>query len=341
VDWLVTVFGTVVAVVLFVDLIYHLAAIKVAVPIFEHQPPFAVESFPPDSRVERITFPTSHGLMLQGSLFRQESQPPRGLIIFCPELGANRWSASAYCEGLLDSGFDVFSFDFRNQGDSDPMPGYEPIHWLTEFEVDDVLAAIAYIQSRVGLKDVSLGVMGVSRGGAAALVTAARSPIVRCVASDGAFSAHGMLLHYAHRWGRLYFPEWFLRLLPEWHLSMTVSIVRWVSQVRRGCLYANLERVLPLLQNKPVLMVSGERDTYVIPEITRRLYHRTGHLTESVWIVDGAKHNLARQVNPVEYNRRMVEFFSVMEDKQRTSRSLPSTNNDGATAWVELSVKPK
>lgn len=336
-----TILGIVLAIIFFVDLVYHLAAIKVAVPIFEHQPPFAVEAFPPNPHAERITFPTSHGLMLQGSLIRQDFQPPRGLIIFCPELGANRWSAAAYCEGLLDSGFDVFSFDFRNQGDSDPMPGYEPIHWLTEFEVDDVLAAIAFAQSRDDLHDVPLGLMGVSRGGAAALVAAARSSAVRCVASDGAFSAHGMLLHYAHRWGRLYFPEWFLRLLPEWHLSMTVSIIRWVSQVRRGCLYASLERVLPLLQDKPVLMVSGERDTYVIPEITRRLYQCTGRHTEAVWIVDGAKHNLARQVNPVEYNRRMVEFFSLIQSQHRPLRSLPSANNDGFTAWVELSVKPK
>jgi hypothetical protein len=71
------------------------------------------------------------------------------------------------------------------------------------------------------------------------------------------------------------------------------------------------------------------------------LYRLTGRAGESVWIVDGAKHNLARQVNPVEYNRRMVEFFSLMQDELRTTRSLPAVTNDGATPWVELSVKPK
>lgn len=336
-----TILGIVLAVVFFVDLVYHVAAIKVAVPIFEHQPPFAVETFPTDANAERLTFPTTHGLLLQGTLFRQDRQPPRGLVIFCPELGANRWSATAYCEGLLDSGFNVFSFDFRNQGDSDLMPGYAPIHWLTEFEVDDVLAAIAYTQTRDDLRDVPLGLMGVSRGGAAALVAAARSPLVHCVASDGAFSALGMLLHYANRWGRLYFPEWFLWLLPEWHLCMTLSIIQWVSQVRRGCLYANLERVLPLLRDKPVLMVSGERDTYVIPEITRRLYRKTGRPTEEVWIVPDAKHNLARQVNPVEYNRRMVEFFSVIHDQTDRQRVREGATNDGSVVGLEFSIKAK
>jgi pimeloyl-ACP methyl ester carboxylesterase len=336
-----TVIGIILAVVVFVDLVYHLVAIKVAVPIFEHQPPFAVETFPPDPRAQRITFPTSHGLLLQGSLFRQESRPPRGLIIFCPELGASRWSATAYCEGLLDSGFDVFTFDFRNLGESDQMPTYQPIHWLTEFEVDDVLAAIAYVRGRNELRDVPLGLMGISRGGAAALVTAARSPDVKCVASDGAFSPHGMLLHYANRWGRLYFPEWFLRLLPDWHLSMTLSIIQWVSQLRRGCLYVNLEGVLPNLRDKPVLMVSGERDTYVIPEITRRLYRGTGRPAEDVWIVPGAKHNLARQVNPVEYNRRMVEFFAVLQGEHGQESTRLPVENDSSSEWIQLAVKPK
>jgi pimeloyl-ACP methyl ester carboxylesterase len=221
------------------------------------------------------------------------------------------------------------------------MPTYQPIHWLTEFEVDDVLAAITYVRGRNDLKDVPLGLMGISRGGAAALVTAARSPHVNCVASDGAFSPHGMLLHYANRWGRLYFPELFLRLLPDWHLSMTLSIIQGVSQLRRGCLYANIERDLPQLRDKPVLMVSGERDTYVIPEITRRLYRGTGRLAEEVWIVPGAKHNLARQVNPVEYNRRMVEFFSVLQDQNSSQGPRHSSENDSSSEWIELAVKPK
>jgi hypothetical protein len=88
-------------------------------------------------------------------------------------------------------------------------------------------------------------------------------------------------------------------------------------------------------------MVSGERDTYVIPEITRRLYRGTGRQAEEVWIVQGAKHNLARQVNPGEYNRRMVEFFSMLQGQSETQSVRHPAENDSSSEWIELAVKPK
>jgi hypothetical protein len=37
-----------------------------------------------------------------------------------------------YAPALLEAGFAVFSFDFRNQGSSDSLPGYHAKHWLSE-----------------------------------------------------------------------------------------------------------------------------------------------------------------------------------------------------------------
>jgi pimeloyl-ACP methyl ester carboxylesterase len=303
--------------VLALEVLFQLLVLKLALPIFESRPPFAAERRAPDPTAEPVSIPTSYGLRLQGSLFRTMKANPRGLVLFCHELDSDRWSALSYCEGLLAAGFHVLAFDFRNQGDSDQMAGYEPIHWLTSFEVDDVLAAVSYIGSRADLRQLPLGVYGVSRGGGAALMAASRCEAVRCVCTDGAYSCNEMLLHYTGRWGRLYFPDQMLKMIPRWHVMFSLALIRARSQLSRGCEYANIEKALSRLREKPTLMISGERDTYVIPSITLNLHQRTGQGETGVWIVPGAKHNMARQTAPDEYDRRLVEFFLQLERGRR------------------------
>ena len=69
-----------------------------------------------------------------------------------------------------------------------------------------------------------------------------------------------------------------------------------------------LERVLPRLTDKPALVIAGLRDTYVLPEVAKEIARLIGQ-PDALWTVAKAKHNLARSVNPDEYDRRLVEFF--------------------------------
>ena len=106
------------------DFLVHLFFAIIILPTFERKPPFGVEPASPHPDAQQIKFPTNRGLTLQGSLYRHENQPSRGLIIFCPELGGSHCSVMSYCEGLWNAGFDLLAFDFRNQGQSESMPGY-------------------------------------------------------------------------------------------------------------------------------------------------------------------------------------------------------------------------
>lgn len=292
------------------DLLVHAVSALIALPVFERKLPFNVAPASPVANAEPLDIPTSDGLTLRGSLHRQKDRAAEGLVIFCPELGGNHWSALTYCAGLWDAGFNILAFDFRNQGESDYMPDYDPLHWLTDFEVEDVMAVIRFAESRDDLRDLPLGIFGISRGGGAALAAAGRSPNVRCVACEGAFSTHSLFLHYTLRWASLYVPGWILRLVPVWHLRLTLVLACRLSQFRRRCRYAHLERLLPKLRHTPVLMIAGGRDTYVLPEITEELCRRIGPGCRGVWVVPRAKHNMARQVDALEYDRRLVEFFS-------------------------------
>ena len=83
-----------------------------------------------------------------------------------------------------------------------------------------------------------------------------------------------------------------------------------------------LERVLPRLAGKPALVIAGLRDTYVLPGVAREITRLIGQ-PDALWTVAKAKHNLARSVQPDEYDRRLVEFFLQLEQPFDEPRKSP------------------
>jgi uncharacterized protein len=309
VNWLL---GAIVVLLAF-DLVIRVIYVRLVLRVFETKPPFAAPSFPPDPTAETIAFGTRDGITLRGSLHHQPLRTPRGLILFCPELDGSHWSAMMYCHGLLDAGFDVMSFGFRGQGESDLQPGYSPNHWPTMYEIEDVRAALDFIAGREDLRKLPLGVMGVSRGSTPALIAAAESPRVRAVCCEGAYSTDSLMLHFMLRWATLYVPTWALNLVPRWHYQITSKLVRWTSSILRRRRYVVLERWLPMLKNRPVLLVAGERDNYVHPDVARELQRRIHSPQAQIWQVPSAKHNRARDVAGAEYDRRLADFFAQIQ----------------------------
>jgi pimeloyl-ACP methyl ester carboxylesterase len=315
---------------LLLDVVIQGAGIVAILPILERTPPFAVEPTSPAPAAEPVAFHTADGLTLHASLHLPGNDPPVGTVIFCPELGGDHWSATWYCRALPEAGFAVLAFDFRNQGQSERLQGYNPIHWLTEYEVSDVEAAIAYVKQRPELSELPLGLFGISRGGSAALVAAARCPDVQCVACEGVFSISTMSLHYTLRWASLFHPAWIMRLYPMWHIRSTLAAARLVSQMRRKCRYVVLENWVRKLAGRPVFVIVDGRDTYVLPEISESLLQTFPQGSTQRWAVRGAKHNMAREVNAEEFDRRLVEFFSQMLETRQ--QAAPAAKSRGEAA---------
>ena len=306
--WVIAILTLILAIVV-AEVVANWWSIRVMLPMIDIAPPFRVEKISPNDEGELIEFPSTHGLTLRGSLYRHEDQPSRGLIVFCHEYGSNHWSALSYCEGLWEAGFDILAFDFRNQGESDSMPDYEPIHWLTDYEVQDVLSALRYVDSRDDLNELPVGLFGISRGGCAALAATALSPHVDCVAADGAFIPDDVIWHHCQRWLSLYVAPWILRWIPDWHIRMTLQLARWISQHRRGCHFTSFDRLIPRLRTKNLSLIFGANDKYVISEIAQSLRRKAGHNEQCMWCVPEAKHNMCRQVALREYDSRLIEFF--------------------------------
>jgi pimeloyl-ACP methyl ester carboxylesterase len=110
------------------------------------------------------------------------------------------------------------------------------------------------------------------------------------------------------RWKSVYTNRIARRLVPDWHTRGTLALARRLSEWRRGCRYANFDRGLARLKNRPVFLIRGSRDSYAPKAITEDMASRIGPAAQ-IWEVAGAKHNRARQVDEREYDRQLVAFF--------------------------------
>lgn len=276
--------------------------------IFQEKPLFIVPRGQPIPGAEDVTFPTSNGLQLRGCYVRGAA-PRRGVILFGLEFGSNRWSCLPYCERLLENGYDIFAYEPRNQGESDSQPGYEPLQWVTSYETEDAKAALAYLKQRPDADPRGVGFFGISKGGGAGVMAAAKDPAVRCLATDGIFASYTTLLPYMKKFYTIYNSQYILQgLVPMWYYGIIGMDALGVLQRQRKCRFAHMERVMSRLR-RPLFMIHGGGDTYIKPEMAEALFKRARE-PKQFWLVDGAKHNQALHIARDEYQRRVLEFFN-------------------------------
>lgn len=295
-----------------IEVVIRIIYVRIVLSTFDIKPPFNVAQVLPDPAAERITFKTTLGLTLRGAVHRPPAGLPRGVILFCTELDGTHWLARHYCDGLIRAGFAVISFDFRSQGESDSLAGYEPNQWMTRYEIDDTISALEWIESHAEFSSLPLGVMGVSRGSTAALWVAARYPHVLVACCDGAYSLSMLAFHFVSRWASIYMPQWAESLIPDWHYRSTVAIVQFLSARRRKVQYVHIESYLKRLKSCPTLFIAGEKDNYVPYYLSQELMRRIRSPLAKVWIVPKAKHNKARHTEPGQYDQILVQHFEQM-----------------------------
>jgi fermentation-respiration switch protein FrsA (DUF1100 family) len=276
--------------------------------IFQEKPLFIVPRGQPASEAEDVSFRNADGLTLRGCYFRTP-RPRRGVILFGLEFGSDRWSCRAYCDHLVEAGFDVFAFEPRGQGESDAQEGYEPLQWVTDFEVDDTAAALAYLRHRPDADPRGVGFFGISKGGGAGLIAASRDRTVRCCVTDGVFGTYSTIVPYMRHYFRIYNRDYrFQGLFPSWYYGRVGVTAVKRTERRRGCRFPDLEKRLPRLAPRPLLMIHGELDTYIKPDMAEALFARARQPKE-FWLVAKAKHNQALHLVGDEYRRRVLEFF--------------------------------
>ncbi len=277
--------------------------------IFLEKPLFIIPRGQPEPGAEDITFPAADGLTLRGCYLPTTAARRKGVILFGLEFGSNRWACGPYVDYLRAGGYDVFTWEPRNQGDSDRQDGFEPLQWVTDREVADCRAAVEYLKRRPDADPRGVGLYGYSKGANAGLVVAARDPYVRCAVTDGAFAYYTTMVPYMRVWFSIYNPHRPLHgLIGAWYFGLVARTAVRTVERQRGDRFPGVEKALGRLAPRPLLMIHGGADTYIKPTMTQDLF-RYARRPKELWVVEGAKHNQALQVAGDEYRRRVLAFF--------------------------------
>jgi alpha-beta hydrolase superfamily lysophospholipase len=346
--WLYLALGVVAGLLLLTALAGYLAHyqimrvyLEVIARIFQEKPLFIVPRGQPVPDAEEVSFPTTNDLKLRGCYLPARG-PRRGVILFGLEFGSNRWACVPYCDFLREHGFAVFAFEPRGQGDSPAHDGYEPLQWVTYFEVNDFQAALVYLKSRPDADPRGVGFFGISKGAGAGLTAAANDPFVRCFVTDGVFATHTTMVPYMRKWIAIYSKRFRLqRILPHWYYGVAARTGLRRIRRERGCRFPHLENEIPKLAPRPWLLIHGGADTYIKPEMAQALYDLAGP-PKDLWFVEGAKHNQALQVATDEYQRRVLAFFEahLAAPENQEARPLNGQLRSDAVAAANGPVRP-
>lgn len=279
--------------------------------MFVEKPLFIIPRGNPIDGAEEVTIRSAEGRILRACYIKTTASERKGVILFGLEFGSSRWSCTQYCLALIESGYDVFACELRNQGQSDQDPTYEPLQWATDRDLADMRAAVKYLHYRPDADPRGVGIFGISKGAGLGLLIAAEDRLVRCICTDGAFGTYTTLVPYMRKWAgsviksrtgdRQWVPDWFYGLIG-------LAAVGKVEQ-RRQVTFVSIERAIRRLR-QPLLMIHGGGDNYIKPEMAESLYHQARRTTcKELWIVPGAKHNQALLTAREEYSARVTAFF--------------------------------
>lgn len=304
--------------------------------IFQEKPLFVIPRGQPIEDAEELDVPTDNGLTLRGLYLRTPADQRLGVVLFGLEFGSNRWACVPYCQFLREAGYDIFTFEPRSQGDSDKHPGYEPLQWVTDHEVRDMKAALTYLRERPDADPAGVGFFGISKGGGAGLLAAANDDHVRCFVTDGIFATHTTMLPYMRKWIAIYSRRRTLQaFLPDWYYLMFANKGLRQMEKDRNVRFPHLENAMQRLSPRPLLMIHGEADTYIKPEMAQRLFEQARPPKE-LWMVPGAKHNQAFHVAAEEYKERVLAFFRA---HLMSPRATPAASRNG-TVPEEARLSP-
>jgi uncharacterized protein len=244
---------------------------------------------------EPVTFPSAgDGIQLRGWYLPGSGQKA---IVMVHGIDGNRWDTTHHTDELagvfVRDGYDVLVFDLRGCGES----GGERLGlgWL---ERQDVKGAVSVVLGR-GVPSGNIGLWGQSFGGASVLLAAPEIPEVAAVVSDAAFAdARPLLDGEINR--RTGLPPLF-----------TPGISVFTSAFYGLDLAAiPPERAVPRIAPRPLLIIHGDADRRIPVEHGYRLKGASASPSNDLWIVAGAEHAEAFNVERQNYSQRVLSFYA-------------------------------
>lgn len=242
------------------------------------------------ARLEDVRFQGRDGTTLAGWFIPGDS---RATVLLLHGYRCQRDEMLPHADMLHRAGYSVLLFDFRNRGESggDAVTlGYQ--------ERGDVLGAMDYLKTRSDVDSSGFGVLGISQGGATAILAAAQSQDIRAVAAEGVFRSLNSVIGQSF--------EHFIGLPAFPFAPLTV----WMSELRVGIRSEDIvpEREVVAIAPRPVFIMHGELDTTISPEDGEAVF-AAAREPKQWWLIPGTAHGEGAEKAPEEYERRIVAFF--------------------------------
>ena len=180
--------------------------------------------------------------------------------------------------------------DRRGEGASEG--DYNAFGWAGE---RDLRAAIGYLRQRPDVEPDRIGGLGLSVGGELLLQTAAHTPTLRAVVSEGA-GQRSLAEHLDNpRVGTV--QRWFTGMLAQ-----TAA----VAVLSNSTPPDGLADLVPRIAPRPVLLIQARQGNP--DEVLNEVYDRAAGRASERWVAKGG-HTGALAAAPTEYEQRVVGFF--------------------------------
>ncbi len=290
----------------------------------------------PRQDAEDVEFATQDGAILKGSYFACPSENRQGAIIYCHEFNGSRWGVSSHVDSLNGSGFDVFSFDMRNHGESRLTHEVIPTPWVTKNDLADVHAAINYVSERNRTeKDYKIGLFGISKGATVAACVAGIDSRISSVVLDSP-APEGRLFErncwttltkVRRRWGTVFSRKYASLFIKAVLFSVACPFLmlfaawwRWILGFWCGCRFVST-RLLVRLARQPIFIIHGNKDDFCRVDQIHAFGHRM-HRRPSVWVVSDSAHGQTAECAGDEYEKKVVDFFQKTMTQPTTSHRI-------------------
>ena len=244
----------------------------------------------PIENVEQIEFQSrDEDTTLRGVFLKHDA--PLGTVIVCHGVGANHSDIEVIHQVLYESGFQVFTFDFRGHGLSD---GHTITYGLNERS--DVLGAYDACLSRSDVDPDRLYALGVSMGGASLTLALPDMPEVKAAVLDSAFADLTLMVEHQ------------FRFLPEPFRKAVTQVARVFSWIETGADINHLASARWIPQTDiPILIIHGSAD-HIVPVEHSSLLHESARKA-TVYLEPDAPHIGTVMLNSSKYERLVSQHF--------------------------------
>ncbi len=213
-----------------------------------------------------------------------------GAILLMHGIRSSRLGMLERAAFLSKAGYAVLLFDFQAHGES---AGEQITFGLMEGK--DAYSAVEFLRKASSGKNI--GVLGVSLGGAAAIL--ASPPLeVDAMVLESVYPTIGQAI--ANRlairlgeWGRILTPFFLWQLKPR--LGIEASNLRPINGLSK--------------MRAPKLLIAGEADRHTTRNDSLQLYHAAAAPKE-IWIIPDAAHTDLYSFSKGKYERRVLDFFN-------------------------------